>query len=269
MKIEDALLLAQTTGGLLIPKTEEHFNLMMAPTAKRHMTDHGKVAYQGHKWMDALTRIPEERRGVYIDIGAHCALWAWFLSMRFENTIAFEAAPLHAALFRANIYNGFTWHFDPDNEYPCYTSDGGGVIAGEHGHVILHECALGAEQGTISIECAADETGSAHVAQKGGGDKRRGHGPLITYADIPMYPLDYWEFSSVDFVKIDVEGYELNVIKGAEKTFKLHKPWLVVEQKGNDTIYGDAKNAAVDLLKTWGWKDEKVISGDHCMSPPA
>ena len=65
MKIEDALPLAQNCGGMLMPKTETHFRLMMAPTAKRHMSDAGRVCYQGHKWQDALTRIPEDRRGAF------------------------------------------------------------------------------------------------------------------------------------------------------------------------------------------------------------
>lgn len=262
MRTQDAILLAQNCGGLLIPKTETHFVEMMVPTAKRYMVVDGKVAYQGHKWKDALGRIPRERRETYLDIGAHCALWAWFLSMHFERTYAFEAAPLHAALFRANIYDG---HWIETNAlgYPIYHAGGE-----THGEVVLYEVALGSEEGTISIECAADETGSAHVAQGEGGDKRRGHGPLITYPDITMLPLDTFTFESIDFCKIDVEGYELNVVQGAEETFKLHKPWLIVEQKGNDMIYGGKKDEAVDLLKQWGWKDERVISGDHCMSPP-
>lgn len=224
----------------------------------------GKTAYQGHKWVDALDRIPTDRRDTYLDIGAHCALWAWFLSRRFMRTIAFEPAPLHAALFRANIapddWTLYQGGGEPVEWWECDTA--------EHHYVRLYECALGAEPGTVTIECAADETGSAHVAQKGGGDKRRGHGALVEYTDLPMFKLDQFSFDNIDFCKIDVEGYELNVVKGAEKTFKEHRPWIVVEQKGNDTIYGDKKDAAVDLLKAWGWKDEKVISGDHCMSPP-
>ncbi len=265
MNVQDAVALAQNCGGLLIPRTEEHFVLMMQPTAKRYMVDDGKVAYQGHKWMDALARIPQDRRDTYVDIGAHCGLWAYFLSKHFKNTMAFEAAPLHSALFRANIYDGiWTADDDVDTVLPIYQASGI-----KHGNIVLYECALGEKEGTISIECAADETGSAHIAQGEGGDKRRGHGELITYSGIPMFPLDtFYGIGRVDFVKIDVEGYELQVVQGAEKFLKLHKPWMIVEQKGNDTIYGGKKDEAVTLLKSWGWKDEKVISGDHCMSPP-
>jgi FkbM family methyltransferase len=262
MKIEDAIAQGQLCGGLWIPKTETHFVEMMAPTAKRHMVVDGKTAYQGHKWVDALGRF--EARESYLDIGAHTGLWAWFLSTRFTKTYAIEAAPLHAALFRANFAaNDDAWQEIDDEGRITHFKDGPRDIT-------LYEVAVGAEEGTVSIECAADETGSAHVAQKGGGDLRRGHGDLVTYSDIPMIRVDDLTFQTkIDFCKIDVEGYELNVVKGAEQTFKQHKPWIVVEQKGNDTIYGDRRNAAVHLLESWGWEVVKVISGDNCMRPPA
>ena len=85
MRVQDAIEQAQMCGGLLIPRTEEHFVLMMQPTAKRHMMVDGKVAYQGHKWTDALERIPGDRRDTYVDIGAHCGLWAWFVSKHSET----------------------------------------------------------------------------------------------------------------------------------------------------------------------------------------
>lgn len=266
MLVTDAIQKAQLVGGLYLPKTETHFVEMMAPTAKRHMVVDGKVAYQGHKWTDALERIPADRRDTYVDIGAHAGLWAWFLSKRFSKTLAFEAAPLHAALFRANLAvdweQGGASGINDSVDY--YTAQNG-----EHGLVQLYEVALGNEHGTCSIECAADETGSAHVAQKGGGDKRRGHGELITYSDIPMFKLDDFKAPGrVDFVKIDVEGFELPVIQGGQKFFMEHKPWIVVEQKDNDTIYGDPRHAASSQLGKWGWKSVKVISGDNLMSPP-
>jgi len=44
-------------------------------------------------------------------------------------------------------------------------------------------------------------------------------------------PLDSFEneYKDVVFIKIDVQGYELNVIKGAEKVIAKHRPYLFVE----------------------------------------
>jgi len=42
-------------------------------------------------------------------------------------------------------------------------------------------------------------------------------------------PLDQYSFKDVVFIKIDVQGYELNVIKGSQRTIEKHRPYLFVE----------------------------------------
>lgn len=51
-------------------------------------------------------------------------------------------------------------------------------------------------------------------------------------------------FENVDFIKIDTEQYELNVLKGAEKTLKRNKPFIMFENKRNE-----ADNAIIFLLE--------------------
>ena len=54
-------------------------------------------------------------------------------------------------------------------------------------------------------------------------------------------------------------------MKGGEQTIKREKPVIVVEQKGNDSAYGDARGAAVELLQSWGMKPARVMAGDYIM----
>jgi FkbM family methyltransferase len=42
-------------------------------------------------------------------------------------------------------------------------------------------------------------------------------------------PLDQYSFTDIAFIKIDVQGYELNVINGAKRTIENHRPYLFVE----------------------------------------
>jgi hypothetical protein len=72
-------------------------------------------------------------------------------------------------------------------------------------------------------------------------------------------------FENVDFIKIDVEGYELPVVKGAVETITACKPNMVIEQKGNDRFYGQDRAAALSFLMGLGMKQLDVISGDYIL----
>ncbi len=78
--------------------------------------------------------------------------------------------------------------------------------------------------------------------------------------------LDSYGFGQVDFIKIDVEGYELPVNQGAVETLRRCRPIVVIEQKGNDTaVYGGRTNEALERLRGLGARELKVISGDYVM----
>jgi len=46
---------------------------------------------------------------------------------------------------------------------------------------------------------------------------------------VPVTTLDSYEFKSVDFIKIDVEGYEVKVLDGSRKTIEESRPVMLVE----------------------------------------
>jgi len=119
-------------------------------------------------------------------------------------------------------------------------------------NVTLHPLALGAEPGLAHIDMPADNTGNAHVGS--GGEVCQ----VVT--------LDQLELGNMDFLKIDVEGFEFEVLIGAEQSVKAHRPVIVVEQKpAHAERYGRKQWDAVKLLKSWGMKEAEVISGDHIM----
>ena len=53
--------------------------------------------------------------------------------------------------------------------------------------------------------------------------------------EVQTRTLDSYNFINIDFIKIDVEGHELNVLKGAVKTLKRNKPILLVELSESHT----------------------------------
>lgn len=46
---------------------------------------------------------------------------------------------------------------------------------------------------------------------------------------VPVTTLDSYEFKSVDFIKIDVEGYEVKVLEGSRKTIEESRPVMLIE----------------------------------------
>lgn len=58
-------------------------------------------------------------------------------------------------------------------------------------------------------------------------------------------------------MKIDVEGMELAVLKGAENTIRQYKPKLLVET--HDFMWPNRKDQVISLLKNWGYGDPEIL----------
>ena len=71
--------------------------------------------------------------------------------------------------------------------------------------------------------------------------------------NIRMITLDYLNYEKVDLIKIDVEGLEMEVLKGAEKTLE-NVEYLMIELNGNSEKYGSSKRDIKEHLKSLGFK---------------
>ena len=93
------------------------------------------------------------------------------------------------------------------------------------------------------------------------------HGSLVKYStgikqfDVQLERLDDYSFTDVDFVKIDVEHFELQVCKGAEITLKKYMPTIMFENKRNEAL--DCK----EYLETLGYST-KVYKSDTVAFTP-
>lgn len=83
--------------------------------------------------------------------------------------------------------------------------------------------------------------------------------------DVPMVSLDEFltktDFAKVDFVKIDVEGMHMEVLKGATKLLSDRKPHLWVELMADDVEEGHA------FLAQYGYTSTKIANVDYIFSP--
>lgn len=120
------------------------------------------------------------------------------------------------------------------------------------GNVDLHAYALGALPGKVSIATTKGSSGDSKVAP---GD------------DVEMRTLDSFQFTDVDLLKIDVEGFEENVIVGGYETISRWKPLVIVEQKRlMATRFNLQPLGAVKVLQGMGYKVLQELSGDYILS---
>jgi FkbM family methyltransferase len=188
----------------------------------------GRGTYQYQKFERALKHVKQRRHA--IDIGAHVGFWSWHMSRAFERIDAFEPMPQHLECYRPNMV---------------------GVE-----NVTLHTCALANMEGTLPFYWNPHDTGAAHVVAE--------KEPVEPTNRIPVRKLDAYNFENVDFIKIDVEGFEQPTILGAKETILTNKPVIIIEQKpnGNAERYGRHRFAALDELRSWGGVVAWEMGGD-------
>ena len=165
-----------------------------------------------------------------VDVGAHAGLWSRVMALDFTAVQGFEPMKEHAACWRVNM------------EHAANAS--------------LEECALGESRGEVSIRTRTPgSSGDTGVDSEG--------------QPTALFPLDDFNLQDVDFLKIDCEGYELFVLRGAEQTLLRCKPCVIVEQKpetGGYKRYGIGVTDAVAFLEGLGAKVRVGIQGDYIMS---
>jgi FkbM family methyltransferase len=155
------------------------------------------------------------KRRTCIDIGANVGLWACDLVKHFDVVVAFEPVEDFRKCFELNV--------DCNN-------------------VIMHPVALGSEESFIDMTIVEGNTGHSHINAESYGK-----------GNIPLKTLDSFNFVDVDMIKIDVEGFEEEILSGAKNTIEQHRPILVVEQQKHE--YKDAmkETPSIKLLEDWGY----------------
>lgn len=155
-----------------------------------------------------------DRRGLALDIGANVGLWSRDLCEHFEHVIAFEPV----AQFRECLITNVT-----------------------SARLEIRPCALGATSAMVNMIITEHNTGHTHVDTQSLGQ-----------GNVPMYTLDELALNNVDYIKIDCEGYETEILKGAEQTILQCRPILVVENKNHQDVGHTDTNTAIDLCVSWG-----------------
>lgn len=121
------------------------------------------------------------------------------------------------------------------------------------GNFEIYPYALGDKTGKVKLTWNPDSTGDTRIHHNG-------------QHEVEMKRLDDIYIGPCDFLKIDTEGYEEFVLRGATALLR-HKPVVVVEQKPNKAKeYGLKDTGAVEYLKSLGATLREVMKGDYILS---
>jgi hypothetical protein len=75
---------------------------------------------------------------------------------------------------------------------------------------------------------------------------------------VDIVPVDSFEFDRVDFVKMDIEGMEVEALKGARQTIEKYRPWMFIEYWAVDSE--QIKEYFADLDYTlYRWSNADVL----------
>ena len=132
-------------------------------------------------------------------------------------------------------------------------------------HQCLEQNVMGSNY-TLIKAMAGDSEGHAGLEEYGGNS---GHTHWRPEGVTPVIRIDSLEVTDLQFIKIDVEGFELPVIKGAEQCIRQQRPRICLEQKPHplaDQFGG--RFAARDLLTSWGYRTLQHHGDDYVMRHP-
>lgn len=216
--------------GIWLPEGETHYQYIMDHHKSPEID--GKGTYQYRKLLAVMEATPEPRQ-LCIDVGANVGFWSMHLCKLFRHVECFEPVFAFRECFKRNMegLSNYTLHPEALGE----TEMKWPMVTGNKGH-----------SGDTFLD--PDYDGEEDV-------------PL---AEVKV--LDSFNFKEVSMMKIDCEGYELFILKGAKETILKSRPTIVVEQKPNRSQkFGLGETDAVTYLEDLGMTCIRNFSGDYIM----
>ena len=178
-----------------------------------------------------------EQRRVAIDVGASYGFVTEYLSQRFDEVKSFEVVPQIRQCLEINV------------DYR------------EMDNVEVFPCGLADEEKTIDIWFNPLYTGHSSAYMN---DDINREGDTI---ECEVRTLDSFQFENVDFLKIDVEGAELDVLRGGMNTIETNRPIITTEhaQKTPEGIRNSYE--VITLMDSLNYRYVKTICGDFVWVP--
>jgi len=146
-------------------------------------------SYEGRYRETILKNIPNKR--TFVDVGANIGIWSYPMIGKFKKIIGYEPSKQNIECLQANVE----------------------------------------EKIEIRTKAVANFIGEAdfHQAGKNCGDGKLCRPGIPSMYSVPVVTLDSESLIDVDLIKIDVQGWELEVLQGAIELMKSQHPWVIFE----------------------------------------
>ncbi len=154
---------------------------------------------------DLLLNNTEIRNKVFIDIGSHIGFYTILLGENFAKTYAFEPSDLQYQYLNDNC------------------------LLNKHLNITISKSAIGSENSIKTLYVMGNSGGTNTLRD----DIANQGNPMKSY-EVNLITLDSLKLDNVGLIKIDVEGYELDVLKGARETIIENKPIILCEVWDNE-----------------------------------
>ncbi|MBU6446990.1 MAG: FkbM family methyltransferase, partial [Verrucomicrobia bacterium] len=134
-----------------------------------------------------------DKTKIFVDIGAHMGTYALSLAPFCKEVHAFECQQM------------------------TYYQLCGGIALNEYYNVQAHQCALGKSEDNekiMSLKIISEDGGGSSICNLPTNQQ------CLREERVKVRSLDSFHLENIGFMKIDVEGAEIDVLKGAEKTLQ-------------------------------------------------
>lgn len=152
-----------------------------------------------------------QRFNVILDVGAHCGMHTIPYAFMNKNVEIYSFEP------QTRMFDLLEWNVEA-NKF--------------RNRVHIYRAAIGHKLGYVELAQTVSDGPNAGIPYEYGTNNLFNLGGLslgIGGERVPMITIDSLELKACDFIKIDVEGFEPMVLKGAETTIDRYHPVIIYE----------------------------------------
>ncbi|MCH7936272.1 MAG: FkbM family methyltransferase [Proteobacteria bacterium] len=197
---------------------------------------------QHHGWMRPLLSRYIDSEGVILDIGGHAGQYAKLFARmaRHGRVYSFEPSSYACSILRLAIrINGFS-------------------------NIHLVAKGLSDQTGSQILNTPLKDSGTFRYGLAHMGEIDRA-GPYH-HQEVPVTTIDRFAADEglrrLDFIKMDVQGWEMRILEGGTQTITRYRPVMLVELVDEQlSQVGDSLKAAWGLLESWGYRAAICIDG--------